>query len=156
MPNNTTESMQEDPQAPTTEKTPPADRPRKRFDEWNQRISACKIYRKKLISNWTINIDYRRGKPFASQTDEDRVVVNLDWSLTKAKQASLFSQVPQIHIDHAPQTQSSGPWLFSFEQRVNDTIVVAGIEAAMDEALVDCINAAGIGAVLVSHESITE
>ena len=99
---------------------------------------------------------FRSGKPFASQTDEDRVVVNLDWSLTKAKQASLFSQVPQVHVDHPPQTQSAGPWLFAFEQRVNDTLVVAGIESAIDEALVDCINAAGIGAVLVSHESISE
>jgi len=118
-------------------------------------IDVCKTYRKKLIPNWTSNIDYRRGKPFASQTDEDRVVVNLDWSLTKAKQASLFSQIPQIRISHFPQT-TQVPWLSAFQQRVNDTFVQAGIESAMDECLPDVINAAGIAAVLVSHEVLTE
>jgi hypothetical protein len=120
------------------------------------RIDACKQYRRKLIQNWTINIDYRRGKPFQSQTDEDRVVVNLDWSLTKAKVAALFSQVPVVHVNHPPQTLDAGPWLHSFEQRLNDTLVVAGIEAATDEVLPDVINASGIGAVLIAHEAITE
>lgn len=137
----------------TVQPGPPSNKTRN--DEWQQRVAACKVYRKKLIANWTINIDYRRGKPFASQTDEDRVVVNLDWSLTKAKQASLFSQIPQVHVTHPPQTVQAGPWLYAFEQRVNDTLVTAGIESAMDETIVDCINAAGIGAVLVSHEAIT-
>jgi hypothetical protein len=155
MPGTVTESMNEIPQTETGPATDSA-KPQKRFDEWQQRINACKIYRKKLIANWTINIDYRRGKPFASQTDEDRVVVNLDWSLTKAKHAALFSQIPQVHVDHAPQTQTAGEWLYAFEQRLNDTLVTAGIESAMDECMVDCINAAGIGAILVSHESISE
>lgn len=131
----------------------PADK--KRNNEWLARISACKTYRKKLIQNWTINVDYRRGKPFASQTDEDRVVVNLDWSLTKAKQASLFSQIPRVNVTHPPQSVATGPWLYSFEQRLNDTLVMAGIESAMDETIVDCINAAGVGAVLVAREAIT-
>lgn len=109
-----------------------------------------------MVALWTVSIDYRRGKPFASQTDEDRIAVNLDWSLTKAKQASLFSQVPQIRIDHAPQTQMAGPWVASYEQRINDTLIQAGIESAMNEVLPDCINAAGVGAVLVAREAITE
>jgi hypothetical protein len=125
------------------------------WKEFPPRIEACKQYRKKLIANWTTNIDYRRGKPFASQTDEDRVAVNLDWSLTKAKQAALFSQVPQVHVDHPPQTVAM-PWVFTFEQKLNDTLVEAGLETAMDEVLPDVINAAGIGAVLVSFETITE
>jgi hypothetical protein len=130
---------------------------RKKFHaEMRAEIEASKEYRKKLIPLWSKNIDYRRGKPLSSQTDEDRVVVPLDWSLTKAKQASLFSQIPQIRVDHHPQTQQAGPWLSAFEQRLNDTIVVAGIEAVMDECLPDCINAAGIGAVIVSHEALTE
>ena len=118
-------------------------------------VDVCKTYRKKLIPNWTMNIDYRRGKPFASQTDEDRVVVNLDWSLTKSKQAALFSQIPQIRISHFPQT-TQVDWLPAFQQRVNDTFVQAGIESAMDECLPDVINAAGVAAVLVSHEVLTE
>jgi hypothetical protein len=125
------------------------------WEEFLARIAACKAYRKKLIPSWTSNIDFRRGKPFASQVDEDRVVVNLDWSLTKAKQATLFSQVPQVHIDHPPQSLGAA-WAFPFEQKLNDTLVTAGMESALDECLPDVINAAGIGAVIVSHESITE
>lgn len=124
------------------------------WKEFRKKIDACKQYRRKLIPLWVANIDYRRGKPFASQTDEDRVVVNLDWSLTKAKQAALFSQVPQVRIDHFPETLSL-PWLETLEQRINDTIVVAGIETVMDECLPDVINAAGIAAALVAHEVLT-
>lgn len=129
---------------------------KKQLEEFRTRIDVCKIYRRKLVQNWTMNIDYRRGKPFASQIDEDRIVVNLDWSLTKDKQASLFSQVPVVHVDHPPESQSAGPWLEAFEQRLNDTLIVAGIETAMDEALPDCINASGFGAILCAHESISE
>ena len=123
---------------------------------FKKQIDQCKLYRRKLVADWRTSIDYRRGKPFASQTDEDRIVVNLDWPLTKAKQASLFSQVPQVRVNHPPDTLNAGPWVSKFEQRLNDTLVTAGIEAAMDEVLPDVINAAGIGVVLVSHEAITE
>jgi hypothetical protein len=119
-------------------------------------IDLCKTYRRKLIATWTVNIDYRRGKPFTSQTDEDRIAINLDWSLTKAKQATLFSQVPQVRIDHPPQSLGAGPWVATFERRLNDLLVKGGIESAMYECLPDVINAAGIGAILVSHEAITE
>jgi hypothetical protein len=112
-------------------------------------IDLCKTYRRKLIATWTVNIDYRRGKPFTSQTDEDRIAINLDWSLTKAKQATLFSQVPQVRIDHPPQSLGAGPWVATFERRLNDLLVKGGIESAMYECLPDVINAAGIGAILV-------
>lgn len=127
---------------------------KKRWKQFKSRIETCKQYRRKLIATWSLNVDYRRGKPFASQLDEDRVAVNLDWSLTKTKQASLFSQVPQIRIDHPPE--SLVPWVSRFEQKLNDALKVAGVEAAMDEVLPDVINAAGIGAVLVSYEAITQ
>lgn len=129
---------------------------KKRFEGFRNRIELCKQYRRKLIANWVSNIDYRRGKPFASQTDEDRVVVNMDWSLTKAKQAALFSQVPQVRISHPPQTVEAPASLHAFEQRLNELLVMGGIETAMDEVLPDVINAAGIGAVVVSYEAMTE
>jgi hypothetical protein len=130
---------------------------KKRNDEFRQRVDQCKQYRRKLIANWTVNIDYRRGKPFASQTDQDQIAVNLDWSLTKSKQAALFSQVPQVRLEHSPETlPKSAPWASKFESKLNEIILESGIEAAMDEVLPDCINAAGIGAVLVSFDSITE
>lgn len=126
--------------------------------EFRKRIDASKQYRRKLIQNWQMNVDYRRGKPFSTQSDEDRVQVPLDWSLTEMKQALLFSQVPAVRVNHPPETLSKevSPWLNKFEQRINDTLIQAGIESAMDECLPDCINAAGIGIVMVSYEAITE
>ena len=129
---------------------------KKIFKDLRSQIESCKTYRRKLITNWSISIDYRRGKPFASQSDEDAVAVNLDWPLTKTKQAALFSQVPQVRVSHHPDSAIAGPWLAQFERKLNDNLVTAGIEAALDEALPDCINAAGIGIVLVSYESLTE
>lgn len=145
---------------PTTDTltTTPEQDNQKRHAAFRQRIQSCKTLRRKLVREWAISVDYRRGKPFASQSDEDRIVVNLDWSYTKMKQASLFSQVPTARVNHPPQTLSKevAPWLHAFEQKINDTLVQAGIETAMDECLPDCINAAGIGIVMVSHEALTE
>src|SRR3990167_11460714 len=103
------------------------------------KVNACKQYRKRLVQNWQTNIDFRRGKPLASQAEEDRIVVNIDWALTKQKQAALFSQIPAVRVNHPPDTVSkeSLPWLHSYETRVNDTAVQAGIETAMDECLPD-------------------
>lgn len=127
---------------------------KKLHEEFRTRIDVCKTYRRKLVANWTVSIDYRRGKPFPSQTDEDQVAVNLDWVLTKSKVSNLFSQVPQVRLDHAPDTLA--PWVSAFERKLNDTLVGGGVEAAMDECMPDCINAAGIGAILVSYEALTE
>lgn len=135
----------------------PGEARKKLFREFRKRIEASKMYRRKLIQNWQLNVDYRRGKPFSSQSDEDRVQVPLDFSLTEMKQSLLFSQVPAVRLNHPPQTISPevAPWLNTFEQRINDQLVQAGIEHAMDECLPDCINAAGIGVVMVSYEAIT-
>jgi hypothetical protein len=141
-----------------SEQNDPEQVAKKRNQLLKQGVEASKQYRKKLIANWTVSIDYRRGKPFASQTDEDRVAVNLDWPLTKSKIAALFSQMPQIRVSHPPQTVAPdvSAWVHKFEQKVNDTLILSGTESAMDEAMPDCINAAGFGAILVAHESIME
>src|SRR5688572_12472821 len=86
----------------TDQQVGPETEVKKRMKDLRQKIEACKQYRRKLVQGWQANVDYRRGKPFASQTDEDRVAVNLDWSLTKQKQAALFSQVPAIRVNHPP------------------------------------------------------
>lgn len=149
------------PATPTTDKLGPdlnQDEARKKLArEFRKRIEASKNYRRKLVQNWQANVDYRRGKPFASQSDEDRVAVPLDWSLTEMKQSLLFSQVPAVRVNHPPETlsQEISPWLNKFEQRINDSLVEAGIEHAMDECLPDCINAAGVGVVMVTYEAIT-
>jgi hypothetical protein len=147
------------PDAPLQTESEPAVTPnKKRNAAIRQSAQACKTYKRKLIKDWSLSVDYRRGKPFASQSDDDRIAVNLDWSFTKMKQASLFSQVPAVRVNHPPQTLSKdvSPWLYAFEQRINDTLISSGIETAMDESLPDCINAAGIGVVMVSHEALTE
>jgi hypothetical protein len=123
---------------------------------FRKRISACKRKRRNLIDNWSKNVDYRRGKPFQTATDDDQIAVNLDWSFTKSKITALFSQVPQVRISHPPESYFAGEWLPAFERRLNDRITEAGVEAAFEEVLPDCINAAGVGGVLVSYEAVTE
>lgn len=149
--------MQPEPVDSTQAVTPEPTDNKKLNSEFKGRIEACKTQRRKLIRNWVMSIDYRRGKPFQSQTDEDRVAVNLDWILTKSKQATLFSQVPKVRLDHNTDLlPKNAPWAIPFEKKLNDTLVGAGIESAMDECLPDCINAAGLGVILVSYEAITE
>lgn len=147
---------QNSPQEPVEKDEEKASAKRKKLNEdLRADIENVKNYRRKLIQNWTINIDYRRGKPFASQTDDDQVAVNSDWSLTKTKQAALFSQIPEVRINHHPESVSA-PWTSKFQGRLNDTLVLAGIEGVMDECVPDCVNAAGLGVALITYESITQ
>lgn len=134
------------------------DTAKKRNAKLRASITVCKKHRKKLIDNWSVNVDYRRGKAFGSESDEDRIAVPMDWHLTKRKHSNLFSQVPKVYVSHPPQTVSKemDGWLFKYEQKLNDTMKEAGLETAMDEIMPDCINAAGIGVIMVSEESITE
>lgn len=128
----------------------------KRNVELRSQIDITKNYRRKLVQNWNVSIDYRRGKPFLTQSDDDQIAVPLDWSLTKTKTTALFSQVPEVRLSHTPDSAAAGPWLAKLQTKLNDTLVMGGIEAAMDEALPDCINAAGFGVCLVSYEAITQ
>lgn len=142
---------------PTESQEPQADeKTKKRWAEFRQQIDKTKSYRKRLIRNWSTNIDFRRGKAFASQSDDDAVAVNLDWSYTKTKQASLFSQIPKVRVAHHPESITAGPWVHAYERKLNDNLVRAGIEAAMDEVMPDVINAAGIGIIMVAFEALTE
>jgi hypothetical protein len=128
------------------------------YDAVRKRVQLCKQHRRKLSSAWQTNVDYRRGKLFSSESDDHRVVVPVDWYLTKQKQAALFSAMPKVHISRHPQSVSAETdgWLFKYDQKLNDTLKTAFVEFAMEELLPDCINAAGFGAAIVSHEAITE
>jgi hypothetical protein len=140
---------------PTQSKVDPKDK--KRWEQFKSRAEICKQYRTKLVQNWMTSIDMRKGgKSSNTQSDDEQISVNPDWSLTKTKQASLFSQVPQVRVSHPPQSSSAGPWLAAYETKLNDSLIQSGIESAMDECLPDCINAAGFGVVLVSYEALTE
>ena len=147
-------------ETPDIKKPLSEDKPRvdKRLAKFKQGIEHCKTHRRKLIQDWQTNVDYRRGKPFATASDQDRIAVPLDWSLTKEKESQLFSQVPAVRVSHPPQTTTgeATAWVYQFEQRINDTAIKSGIEAAMTEVLPDCINAAGFGSVIVAREAITD
>lgn len=121
---------------------------------WRARLDKAKKERKKKGTDWKINIDYRRGKPFASESDEDRIAVNIDWPLTKAKHASLFSQVPAVTAtsDLAQLKPIAGLW----SRAVNKRLGRAKVDVAMDEAMPDVINASAIGAVITGYETLTE
>lgn len=147
-----------DPMAPeqTTKLDPNDPKLKKKNADFRSKIEVCKQYKRKIVPNWSLSIDYRRGKPFSSQSDDEQMTVNMDWPMTKTKQASLFSQIPQVRVSHPFNSGSAGPWLATYETKLNDTLVTTGIEAAMDECLPDCINAAGIGVVVVSRETLTQ
>lgn len=118
------------------------------------KISQCRTVRRDLIANWGVSIDYRRGKPFATDSDQDRVSVNLDWPNTSKKQAQLFSQLPRLRMTAKrgapPQIKPAVPM---FQDKVNEALETSGAADAMFEVIPDVYNAAGIAAVLVSYES---
>jgi len=121
---------------------------------WKHRIARCKAERRLLVNTWAYNVDYRRGKPFHQETDETRVNVNLDWSLTKSKHAQLFSQVPQVYLT-AKQALFK-PAVPSFGKELNDTLTRARLGATVDETVLDAINASGVGVALVGYRALTE
>ena len=121
---------------------------------WLSRIARCKSRRQELIAEWQINVDYRRGAPFASESNEDRINVNLDWSKTKAKHANLFSQVPEVRLSSENDELTAATAVFA--KQLNKTLTKAKVGTAVDEAVLDCINASGISAVVVGYERRTE
>jgi hypothetical protein len=122
---------------------------------WKSRIARCKQYRDhQLVPDWAENVDYRRGKPFSADSDENRVNVNLDWTLTKNKHAQLFSQVPEIYL--TPRAKRSEPAVPIFQKELNAALTRAKMGTAVDEAVVDAINASGVGVVLVRYRATTE
>lgn len=123
-------------------------------DAWRARIAACKRERRQLVQDWAESVDYRRGKPFAQTSDNDRVNVNIDHPYTRAKHAQLFSQVPSVVL--TTDRDDLKPLIGQYSTRLNNELSKAGVGAAVDECVIDCINASGIGAVLVAYEERTE
>lgn len=118
---------------------------------WIARIAKCKTVRKQLLTDWNISIDYRRGKQFATESDQDRVSVNADWPLTKAKHASLFSQVPAVTV--TSDQAAYKPIAALAARALNKRLARAKVDVCMDEVMPDTINAAGIGACYVGYDS---
>jgi hypothetical protein len=116
-------------------------------------ISRSKKKRTEHVNNWRKLIDKRRGKDYATATDEGRSRVPIDWSMTNAKAAQLYSQMPQIRLSptHA-QYDNAVP---VFGKLVNRLMRTVNLSATVEECVVDCINASGIGACLVRYEALT-
>jgi hypothetical protein len=120
---------------------------------WKGRIQRCKTIRTKMVEAWSENVDYRRGKPFAQETDTDRVNVNLDWSLTKGKHAQLYSQTPRVYL--TPKSEQFKAAVPVFQKQLNDRLGQANVGSAVDEAVLDAINASGIGVVMCDYQAKT-
>jgi hypothetical protein len=121
---------------------------------WRARIDRC-IQEKKthLINDWAENVDYRRGKPFSTVSDSDRVNVNIDWSLTKSKQAQLYSQTPPVYL--TPKRPEFKMAVAKFQKNLNDTLTAAKMGTTVNETVIDAINAAGFGASISGFRSTT-
>lgn len=122
-----------------------------KYGRWKARIEESRTIRKRLADEvWKTNVQYRRGKPFADESEIDRVAVPADWSLTKAKEAGLFSQVPTVILKPAHPKYRD---VTSISQReLNDLLQKhVKIEVAMEESLADVINASGMAVVKVGY-----
>lgn len=148
----TDESISPSPRDESTSTEPAG--PNSRVDVWRSRIAKCRSLRRQLVTDWSTNVDYRRGKQFETDSDQDRIAITVDWSATKAKQSELFSQVPEVRLTPKDKRYQSGVPIFG--KKLNDTLNLARVGVAMDECLPDCINAAGVGAVLISYEARME
>lgn len=99
---------------------------------------------------WKTNVEYRLGKPFKEKSDKDRVSVPVDWSFTKAKEAGMFSQVPQvILVPKHPRFKEAVPLL----QKELNTVLTEEVRVAvpMEESAADVINAAGLAGVMCGY-----
>jgi hypothetical protein len=123
---------------------------------WRKRIDACRTERKKLVDGvWKDNVNYRKGKPFTTDSESDRVAVPIDWSFTKAKVANLYSQTPLVRL--TPKNPTYAPAVPVFAKELNEVLQrEAKVAVAIEEALADAVNAAGISAVMVGYRATFE
>lgn len=123
-----------------------------------RKIGQCRRVKREFIPEWSDNIDYRRGKPFDTDSDQDRIAITADWSNTKRKEAQLFSQVPKIRLKTRRRwSQVLTPDARTvFQNKVNDQIDDIDFGAVMRECNANVINAAGICAAIVTFESRSE
>lgn len=127
------------------------------MDVIEQLRSDIKLSRRKrdeFVNIWQLNVDARRGKGFDTAGDEGRSMVPVDWTITKSKAAQLFSQMPQVRL--TPKHEAFAQAVPVFAKIVNDLMTAANTEAVVSEAVVDCINASGIGACVVRYEALTD
>jgi hypothetical protein len=140
--------------AETTEQTP-AETATDPWTPWRNRIAASRRRRDEKVYVWQENVAKRTKTP-DNYTTTTEVSINPDWSLTKAKIAQLYSQTPTIRLTVRQGMEAFTPAIQPFGRELNDILDSASVGTTIEEVLSDVINAAGIGAVLVSCEKRTE
>jgi hypothetical protein len=124
------------------------------IEQLRDELTQSKKTRDDYTGAWQENVVSRRGKATATEGDDTRSMVPVDWTITKTKAAQLYSQTPLVRLTaRHPSFDDAVP---VFAKIVNDLIVKANVEAVMTECVVDCINAAGIGAAVVRYEALTD
>src|SRR5262245_55683797 len=127
---------------------------------WLARIEAARKRRDDRSDEWLENVDLRKGasgrvvSPEHPGRGDGKVSINKDWPLTKAKIAQLYSQTPEVRLTPRHEQFKAAVPIFGTE--LNMTIEDASVGSTIEEVLADVVNAAGIGAVMVSCEARTE
>lgn len=130
------------------------DTPAERIERWRSRIQGSNTFVGTMTPNWEENIDYRRGKSSSNDSDSTRIPITTDWSATKAKQAQLYSQTPEVRLTATKPEYQKATAVFA--KKVNEAVTAAKVGAVLDENVPDCVNAAGIAASLVMYEARME
>jgi hypothetical protein len=130
---------------------------------WQGRIAASRKRRDERVGEWQRNVDARKGS--ARRTDtvstinakhDNGASVNQDAPLTKAKISQLYSRTPEVRLAPRRGMEQFRPAVQIFAGELNDTLSDIGIGSVIEEVLADVVNAAGIGATLMSCEKRTE
>ena len=133
-------------------------------DILKKRVEACKRQKRDLVADWKTNVDMRLGKvtnvPALTGTstldDDTQSTINPDWSLTKIKTSNLFSQVPEVQGSHENKQYEAAVPLLLKALNYEMSAKRMNIGASIKEALNDCVNASGVGAVFIGYEATTE
>ncbi len=125
----------------------------------SERREIAKRNRREYFNEWKRNVELRLGKIASQYTggvsvqDEVQTEINPDWFLTKVKTANLFSQVPEVQGTHENDmfAEAIPAFMKALRYELGDKRCNAGM--AMEMALNDVVNAAGVGAILVGWEA---
>lgn len=122
---------------------------------WKARIEESRKERKEFKETWKTNVDRRKMKPYKDEGKTDRAVVPIDWSFTKAKEASLFSQVPTVIL--TAKHEAYKPAVPVFQKELNHVLTTeVKPDVVMEESLADVINKAGIAGCKVGYMATFE
>ncbi len=146
-----------DPTSPQVD--PVAEQKRKDINQHlTSQIAASKRQRKIRMPVWERNVWQRLGMPDGMITggvvglqDEVQNTLNPDWSLTKTKTANLYSQVPSVQGTHENKQYAAAvaPFMKALNYELGEKRANVGV--SMEEVLNDTVNAAGVGAHVVSY-----